>query len=160
MLATKFAAFHEHQQTHGCCPLCQMIGELSTDDRYVIFRNEDWLAFSPPASRVPYEICLLPIRHQGRFEQLADATCHGLAGLLQDILGRLEQRLPHVAYNFWIHTAAFDGRDGDDYHWHVEITPRLTTQAGFEWGSGCWINPIPPEQAAEQLRLLEDDRVC
>ena len=157
VLQSELAGFRQYHDTHGCCPLCQLITE--NDERYVIIANDDWLAFNPAASRVPYEICLVPKRHESQFERLDDAACDRLATQLQDVLHRLEKSLPYVAYNFWIHTAAFDGYRHDDYHWHMEITPRLIIPAGFEWGSGCWINPVPPEQAAEQLRSIEGHRV-
>lgn len=160
ILQAEYASFRLHDRDRGTCLLCEILREELDHEARVITSDASFVAFCPWASRVPYEICVAAGQHQGRFEQLSDDDCQRLAVLLTDLLGRLERLIPHVAYNFVIHTAAFDGRGGDQYHWHIEVTPRLTRQAGFEWGSGQWINPVIPAQAAEQLRLIEVDRVC
>ena len=63
------------------------------------------------------------------------------------------------AYNYIIHTAPFDMGELPHYHWHIEVIPRLTKVAGFEWGSGFYINPVPPENAASFLREVKRRRV-
>jgi UDPglucose--hexose-1-phosphate uridylyltransferase len=75
--------------------------------------------------------------------------------VLHQALNRLELALDKPAYNYIIHTAPFDHGELPHYHWHIEVIPRLTKVAGFEWGSGFYINPVPPENAAGFLREIE-----
>jgi UDPglucose--hexose-1-phosphate uridylyltransferase len=75
-----------------------------------------------------------------------------LAEILHQLLGRLHSCLSDPPYNYIIHTAPYDGKVGHYYHWHIEIIPRLSQVAGFEWGSGFYINTVPPEDAARYLR--------
>ncbi len=65
---------------------------------------------------------------------------------------KLEEALDAPPYNYVVHTAPFDTQELPHYHWHLEIIPRLTRVAGFEWGTGFYINPVPPETAAAFLR--------
>jgi UDPglucose--hexose-1-phosphate uridylyltransferase len=77
-----------------------------------------------------------------------------LSRMAQDLIGRIERATGHVAYNYFLHSQPFDMPAYDHYHWHIEIIPRLTKVAGFEWGTGCFINPYSPEAAAEHLRAV------
>ena len=81
----------------------------------------------------------------------------GAGHVLKTILKKLETALDHPAYNYIIHTSPFDTQLLPHYHWHMEIIPRLTRVAGFEWGTGFYINPVPPEQAAQFLHDTEVD---
>jgi UDPglucose--hexose-1-phosphate uridylyltransferase len=74
------------------------------------------------------------------------------AQILSKTLSRMNRVLNDPPYNYVIHTASFSGLDAEHYHWHFEIMPKLTKVAGFEWGTGFYINPTPPEEAAEYLR--------
>src|SRR5262249_34182817 len=74
---------------------------------------------------------------------------------LHQVLNKLELGLDSPAYNYIIHTAPFDHGELPHYHWHIEVIPRLTKVAGFEWGSGFYINPVPPENAAAFLRDVD-----
>ena len=78
-----------------------------------------------------------------------------LSGVLRTVIGKIESALDQPAYNYIIHTAPFDTQELSHYHWHIEIMPSLTKTAGFEWGTGFYINPVPPEQAAGFLREVE-----
>jgi len=95
---------------------------------------------------------LLPKVHNPEFKSIDDSAIYDMAGALKEVLMRLKLRLNDPAYNFIIHTAPI--RDGfyEEYHWHLEIMPKLTNVAGFEWGSGLYINPTSPEIAGECLR--------
>jgi UDPglucose--hexose-1-phosphate uridylyltransferase len=77
--------------------------------------------------------------------------------VLKTILMKLEVALDRPSYNYIIHTSPFDTQLLPHYHWHLEIIPRLTRVAGFEWGTGFYINPVPPEQGASFLREIEVD---
>jgi UDPglucose--hexose-1-phosphate uridylyltransferase len=75
-----------------------------------------------------------------------------LAKVLRDFLGRLDTTLGFPSYNHVIHTSPIGEEINDHYHWHIEMMPKLTKVAGFEWGTGFYINPTPPEEAARFLR--------
>jgi len=79
-----------------------------------------------------------------------------LARMLRSVLRRINRTLESPAYNLIIHSAPFSEETGEFYHWHVELIPKLTKVAGFEWGTGFYINPTSPEEAA---RVLRDARI-
>jgi UDPglucose--hexose-1-phosphate uridylyltransferase len=120
----------------------------------VVARSEHFVAICPFASRVPYEVRVLPLAHCPYFERTIVAKLVELARLVREVTRRIEVATNRGAYNLIIHTAPFDTARYDYYHWHIEILPRLTRAAGFEWGSGCFINPLAPEEAAARLRDL------
>lgn len=125
--------------------------ELAAEVR-VVARTEHFVAICPFASRVPYEVRILPLAHSPYFETTPPDQLRELAGLTREVSRRIEVATHRGAYNLIIHTAPFDTACYDYYHWHIEILPRLTRSAGFEWGSGCHINPLAPEEAAARLR--------
>ena len=99
-----------------------------------------------------------PRLHAARFEALRRADLQALSAVLRTTLRRLDRALERPPFNYVLHTSPFDGDDvADFYHWHLEIMPKLTKVAGFEWGSGFYINPTPPEVAAEVLRGLQTE---
>lgn len=159
-LQTEYTVAANHFQQHGKCLWCALLSAEFEQQSRLVHADEEFAALCPWASRLPYELLIVPRQHAQRFEQLSDPLCQALSVFLTGILARLERLIPSVAYNFFIHSAAFDGGCYDQYHWHIELIPRIATLAGFEWGSGQLINPVPPEQAAEQLRSLEGDRFC
>jgi UDPglucose--hexose-1-phosphate uridylyltransferase len=78
-----------------------------------------------------------------------------LSGMMRQVISKIEAALDRPAYNYIIHTGPFDTQELGHYHWHIEIMPSLTKTAGFEWGTGFYINAVPPEQAAAFLREVE-----
>jgi UDPglucose--hexose-1-phosphate uridylyltransferase len=125
--------------------------ELAAGER-VVATTSDFIAVCPFASRFPYETWILPRRRQARFEAMAAGPAKEFARLLRDVIARLERTLGRPAYNYLLHTAPLDGSGDEHYHWHVELFPRITKAAGFEWATGYHINPVAPEQAAASLR--------
>jgi UDPglucose--hexose-1-phosphate uridylyltransferase len=95
---------------------------------------------------------ILPKRHESTFERSQRREFEQLATILKDMLMRLDKVLDYPAYNYIIHTSPVSEPADDFYHWHLEIMPKLTKVAGFEWGTGFYINPTPPEEAAKFLR--------
>lgn len=133
------------------CVFCDMVrGEREDEDR-IIYDGEHFLAFCPYVSRFPYEIWILPKKHLSDFAGLDRDRVPCLAKSLRDSLARIKNLLSDPPYNFIIHTSPINGHERDDYHWHIEIMPKLAKLAGFEWGSGFYINPVPPDIAAEKL---------
>jgi UDPglucose--hexose-1-phosphate uridylyltransferase len=127
--------------------------ELSEGTR-IVAETPALVAISPFAARMPYETWILPRQHSSHFEDLSDSGVNDLAGLLGPVVAAIEDACSGGAYNYVIHSAPFDTPAGDHYHWHVEIIPRMTRLAGFEWGTGWHINPVTPEAAAQRLRKL------
>jgi UDPglucose--hexose-1-phosphate uridylyltransferase len=141
----------------GRCIYCDMIHqELSTEKR-IVQDTPSFVAFCPYASRFPFETWILPKNHNSHYENIQKNEVEELGTLLRTILLKLEAALDMPAYNYIIHTSPFDTQHLPHYHWHMEIIPRLTRVAGFEWGTGFYINPVPPEQAAQFLRETEVD---
>ena len=143
------------------CIFCDMIRQEIENKERVIVREEGFIAFCPFASRFPFEICVLPEEHSCDFYKINNPR--GLARVMKSVMKRLHVALSDPPYNFIIHTAPFRRMASAgfwktleyDYHWHIEIMPRLTKVAGFEWGSGFYINPTPPEDAAKFLREVQ-----
>jgi UDPglucose--hexose-1-phosphate uridylyltransferase len=152
VVAQELASCREYYQQHGRPLVADLIGqELAAGER-VLGQTANFVAYCPFASRFPYEVCLAPRQTAARFEDTATGQLGELSRLARDIVGRIESAAGPVAYNCVLHTQPFDTSPDDHYHWHIEILPRLTKVAGFEWGTGCYINPLPPETAAAHLR--------
>jgi UDPglucose--hexose-1-phosphate uridylyltransferase len=141
-----------YHRRHGRCLCCDLLDREVRDGRRLVLESRHFAVLTPFASRMPYEMLLLPRRHAARFEELPEDECADLAGALRSALLKLERAADRPAYNYLIHTAPFTGPEPESFHWHLEVLPRTTTLAGFEWATGVTINPLPPEQAAAQLR--------
>jgi UDPglucose--hexose-1-phosphate uridylyltransferase len=139
------------------CVYCDLIVQERDDRSRVVVENEDFLTVCPFAPRFPMETWIVPKRHDAHFEEATKHEYHNLARSLRDALQRLNRVLDAPPYNYVIHSAPVSEPDKGSYHWHVEIMPKLTQVAGFEWGTGFYINPMPPEDAARHLRAAGDD---
>jgi UDPglucose--hexose-1-phosphate uridylyltransferase len=136
------------------CIFCDVIAQELADGRRVVQDNADVVALAPFAPRFAFETWLLPKRHGARFEEVPRPEIESLARLLKATLQRIDRALEVPPYTLIIHTAPFDDGVARLYHWHVEILPKITRVAGFEWGTGLHVNPTPPEEAAEVLRAV------
>jgi UDPglucose--hexose-1-phosphate uridylyltransferase len=134
------------------CVFCDIVAQERRDERRLIQENADMIAIAPYAPRFAFETWILPRRHASRFEEAAKSDYECLARLLKAVLQRFDRALASPPFNLVLHTSPFAEEVGDVYHWHIEIMPRLTRVAGFEWGTGFAINPTPPEEAAQVLR--------
>ncbi len=155
----------QHFEQKERCIFCDLIKqELLLKDR-VVAENEAYVVWEPFASSFPFETWILPKRHLHDFTQLSDEDLRVLGRVLGETLRRLKTALDDPPYNLILHTAPTPhSRPARrhywetieyDYHWHIEIIPRVTKIAGFEWGAGLHINPTPPEDAAKYLREVE-----
>jgi UDPglucose--hexose-1-phosphate uridylyltransferase len=127
-----------------------------------LWEDDHSVAFAPFASRSPFEIWIVPRRHEADFGRATDDDLVSAADGLRNVLGRLAQ-LDGPPYNLVLHTAPLGGQVEATYHWHWEIHPRLREIAGLELGTGLPVNPVSPEEAVDQLlhRLApgaEDER--
>jgi UDPglucose--hexose-1-phosphate uridylyltransferase len=137
------------------CIYCDIVRqELETGVRVVV-ETDHFVTIEPFAPRFPFETWIIPKRHQSHFEDAEAATLVNLAWVLRTTLRKIDKVLEHPPYNMIIHTAPVQDGAVSYYHWHIEIIPKLTKVAGFEWGAGFYINPSPPEEAAKFLRDAE-----
>ncbi len=161
----ELVAAKQHFVEKERCIFCDIITqELRLNER-VVAQNEHFVALSPFAARFPYELNVLPLHHRHDFTLMSEEEMWGLAHIMRDVLKRLKEALKDPAYNFMLHTAPnpvprpgrpdYWGTIEWDFHWHVEIVPRLTRVAGFEWGTGFYINPVAPEASTQVLRAVE-----
>ncbi len=134
------------------CVYCDMIAQEIGDKKRLVLENEEFVVFVPFASIVPFEMWILPKQHSSDYADIKRSQIPYLAEALQKALQRLNKAVPNVPYNFYFHSAPLNNLHLPHYHWHIEVVPRLTHTAGFEWGTGLYINPMPPERAAEFLR--------
>lgn len=139
------------------CIFCDIIKQEINSKIRLVSENDHYVCIAPYAARFPFETWILPKAHDPYFEDSQKFEFESLSRILGDILKRQDKALNTPPYNFIIHSAPFnqDYHDEDYYHWHLELMPRLTHLAGFERGTGFYINPTPPEEAAKFLRELE-----
>jgi UDPglucose--hexose-1-phosphate uridylyltransferase len=138
------------------CVFCDIIRQEVTAGQRVIHENADIVALSPYAPRFPFETWLLPRNHFARFEDTQRQVYESLARMLKTVLMRMNKALESPDYNLIIHNSPFSENQAHDYyHWHVELMPKLARTAGFEWGTGFYINPTSPEEAAQVLRTAK-----
>lgn len=148
-----------HYKLKDRCIFCDVIKQEQEVKLRIIYRNETFVALAPYASRFPFETWVLPIKHNSSFEKTVAGSFVHLADIMKNVLVRIDAVLDRPPFNFIIHTAPCKTPDLEYYHWHIEIIPKLTRVAGFEWGSGFYINPTPPEEAAEALRGMQGAEV-
>ena len=134
------------------CVFCDMLQQELHEGERIIGENASCLAYAPFVSNFPFEMWLVPKEHQADFGQASAEELTDFARLLRETLGRMRSVLSDPPYNFVLHSAPIELREREEYHWHLELIPKLTTVAGFEWGTGFYINPTPPELAARLLR--------
>jgi UDPglucose--hexose-1-phosphate uridylyltransferase len=145
----------EFYNYRGRCVYCDMIHQELATEKRIVCDTPGFVAFCPFASRFPFETWVLPKAHASHYENLQRNGVDELSGVLRSVIAKIEVALDRPAYNYIIHTAPFDTQELRHYHWHIEIMPSLTKAAGFEWGTGFYINPVPPEEAAAFLREVE-----
>lgn len=143
-------ASEAYSKEHQRCLFCDVIeAELQQRER-IISVNEAFVALAPYASKTPFEMWILPRQHSDAFRTLASNSVPLLADMLQSVIRAMNHALNHPPYNLIVHT--LPKSHTNSYHWHIEILPRLTVHAGFDWGNGFYINPTPPEDAVRFLR--------
>jgi UDPglucose--hexose-1-phosphate uridylyltransferase len=134
------------------CVFCDIMRQESKSGIRVVTETDRFLVIEPYASRFPFETWILPRSHESHFETIDAQQLQNLAWVLRSTLRKIDKVLERPSYNFVIHTAPVQEASVPHYHWHLEIMPKLTKVAGFEWGTGFYINPTPPEESAEFLR--------
>lgn len=161
----KLDSAKHHFQAKERCLICDILQQETSTGSRIISSKDGFVAFTPYASRFPFEVFIAPVEHNHSFTEASDAELSLLSPFFKDIMWRIKTVLHDPPYNFVLNTSPnteAKPRFGDqwatlkyDYHWHLEIIPRLTRIAGFEWGSGFYINPSIPEEAARYLREIQ-----
>ncbi len=153
-----YACERLHRQ-FGECIFCRIIREESQIGQRLVLRNDHFCVVTPFAPRFPFELRIYPLRHSPWFTLSTRTELRSLAETIRTVLARLREILADPPYNFYIHQAPNPNLRHEawvnlekSYHWHMEIIPVLTRVAGFEWGTGFYINPVPPETAAGFLK--------
>ena len=165
LLKVELNACRSYYQEQQRCLSCDLIAQDRADGRRVVYDDEHFIVVTPYASTSPFELRLFPVRHNHDFALETDQALAQFAAALRNTLQRLRSLLRDPPYNFILHTAPpahpRAGRPDDwmslanDFHWHLELVPRLKRIAGFEWGSGVFINSMPSEDAARHLRSVD-----
>src|SRR4051794_29490153 len=136
----------------GECPYCRHVRDEIRRPGRLLYEDASTVAFAPFASRSPFEVWLVPRRHDADFGRASDADIAANAEALRRVLGQLAATLDAPPYNLVLHTAPLREQVDATYHWHWEIHPRLRDIAGLEMGTGLPVNPVSPEDAVEELR--------
>jgi UDPglucose--hexose-1-phosphate uridylyltransferase len=137
------------------CVFCDLIQQELSDRKRVVEDGERFISVVPFAQRFPFETWILPKQHESDYARTTRNDFLELAGLLKRTLQRLRGALDDPPFNLVLHTAPLNMESLPHYHWHIEIMPRVTRTAGFEWGTGFYINPTIPEETAQFLREVQ-----
>ena len=153
-IRNKYEVAIRHFDDTGRCLYCDVLEEERAAARRVVLDTPHFLVFHPFASQVPFETWIVPKRHEPCFARITSAELFELAGTLGRVLRSLYDALHDPDFNLIVHTAPIEDEDKPYFLWHIEIRPRLTTAAGFELGTGIYINPAIPEDTALFFRSV------
>jgi len=142
-------SYYEYKER---CIYCDILEHELGRQKRIVSQNDNYAAICPFTSRFAFETWIVPKKHFAAFDYITPDMVCDLAAMLKDVVGRINKTFDNPPYNFIIHTSPIEERIREEYHWHLEIIPKLTKVAGFEWGSGFYVNPTSPEEAAEWLR--------
>lgn len=136
----------------GDCVFCKtMLEELKNGER-VILENKYFVTFIPYAAYSPFHIWVFPKRHYSSFAEILEEEKISLAETLKIVLNKIYVKLDNPDYNYIICSSPLGIGEVDYFHWYLSIIPRITKAAGFELGSGMYINSALPEASAKFLR--------
>lgn len=156
MIVSELEGSRSYYQYKERCIFCDIVRQEMQQGERVVCQNDKYITVTPFAPRTPFEMWILPKKHSSAYYEQTDGDLLALAEVFSESMRRLCACIPNVPYNFVLHTEPLQSGGIDFYHWHFEIVPKLTSIAGFEWGSGFYINPLPPEEAALYLRRSLD----
>jgi len=158
----KLIGARNYFQLHERCIFCDIIKQETREQKRIVAENDQFIALVPFASRFPFEILILPKQHSHDIAVLGGNAQASAAAIIKNILLKFEQGLGDPSYSMIFYFSPYIEKKAghwktieEDYHVHIEIIPRLTNIAGFEWGAGFFICPIAPEDAALYLRETE-----
>lgn len=156
LLSRELEGSEKFYKQHGKCVFCNMLAQETNEEQRIILDKSDFVALAPYASRFPGEVWILPKKHRAGFESLAPWELKDLGRFLRQILMRLDLAFNAPPYNLVLQSCPPQTKY-DSYHWHLKLMPRLSIAAGFEMGTGIYINPTPPEISAAAMREAENN---
>ncbi len=155
MIGRELVRFREHLDSRGSCLLCDLIEDERRVGERVVVETDNFIAFCPYASRVPFETYIVPKKEAADFSAVDEKMVREAAEVTRSVLGRLSKGLGDIPYNIYLHTRPF--HSNEPYHWHLAVLPKTSIIAGFEYATGIMINVVEPETAAEFLRENSSD---
>lgn len=146
-------AANEYHTTHKKCVFCSIIEEEKNIAERVICENENYIAITPYASRSPYQIWIMPKKHHDSI-MIEENNYECFSLIVYEIFRRLKSVLGEVSFNYVLHslTPQLRATYSNSNHWYLDIMPKMSKLAGYELGSGIYINSILPEDACKFLR--------
>jgi len=150
----KFDVAVDYYDDVGKCLYCDLLAEELEKGKRVVAENKEFIVLHPYASRVPYETWIIPKRHCASFGLFPATHIAELATVLKDTLLCLYRGLDNPDFNLMVDTSTTEDEEDPYYHWHIRVVPRLTTIAGFEMGSGIYINTALPEDTAKLIKQV------
>jgi len=139
--------------TNNECIFCKILKVERENNERIVYENDEFIVFTFFAARFPFEMWIMPKRHQSQFHTISPETQMFLADAMRTAFNRLNKALNFPPFNYWIHTQPCHKEDtADSYHWHLEIAPRVSKFGGYEMGSGVVIDVVSPEVAARFLK--------
>ncbi|MBN2189710.1 MAG: DUF4931 domain-containing protein, partial [Candidatus Aureabacteria bacterium] len=148
------AGSQDYFKARGKCVFCDIIRQEEETGSRIIESDNGFLSFCPYASRFPFETWIIPKNHEADFDKSGETSIKHLSMTIKNTLNKLHRALKDFQYNLLIHTSPLQSDFSKSFHWHIEIFPRIAKTAGFEWGTGFFINSTPPEEAAKFLREI------
>jgi len=137
------------------CIFCDIIRQELQEKERIVLENKYFLSFCPFVSRFPFEMMIIPKKHNGNFCAMNPEEIKALAEIMQGTLRKLKKVFENLSYNYIIHSSPINGDTEEEYyHWHIELMPKLTQVAGFEWGTGFYLDSTSPELAAQYLKAV------
>lgn len=152
LLEKEYQRCREYYSENKRCLLCTLLEKEEESRERVILENDSFLAYIPFAAPLPFTTWIVPRKHVSSLEKGEEGWEEELAPLLKDFLLKLDTKLEDPPYNLYFHLAPLRSGPRPDYHWHLEIIPKLTIVAGLEMATGTFINVSRPEEAAKFLR--------
>ncbi len=146
-----------HYDDVGECMFCHMVEREVEDQTRVVLKSEFFVAMEVFASATPFATHIFPLRHMASFGEITAAEISDLGRVLRNLLAKIYVGLENPDLNFTVRSGPSDYVGARHFHWYVSVIPRLTRVAGFELGSGMFINTVLPEAAAEFLRNVKPE---
>uniref|UniRef100_A0A7N0VFH9 Galactose-1-phosphate uridyl transferase N-terminal domain-containing protein n=1 Tax=Kalanchoe fedtschenkoi TaxID=63787 RepID=A0A7N0VFH9_KALFE len=156
LVVSRVASMKEFQAKFGACSVCKMIDECGGAG-LVFHQSKHYAAVVPYAATFAFEVWIVPLSHASHLQEMGKEEAVDFGGLLKLVLKKIAKQLNDPPYNFMFHTATVKAGVDElaSVHWFLQIVPQLSVAAGFEIATGCYINPVFPEDAARVLREVE-----
>jgi UDPglucose--hexose-1-phosphate uridylyltransferase len=154
IVAQEMARYQAYKKRTGRCLTCEWLQREQNNGQRIVAQSDRFVVVTAYAPRFPYELWLTSRHHYARFEELEEDTLPELSQLWRQVLAALGTIAGGSAYNWVIVSAPWCSHGANDFHWRLELLPRLACPAGLEWGYGCFISSVTPETAAQQLRTV------